>query len=313
MNCSYKKIQELVNNKKIYNGKIITDKRSYKIEIKLEQNRSYIDEIEKLYYTFQKNDIPWKTINNPYANKFFDIILTKCETMSEEEEIKEISFNLEEFEKYKSIDIIPLWNIERLKEKSTIFPSPTEDRINFEHIIPLNKKERESGFLVETEEEAVRYIKRTQEKLIIISTQEKSDNWNMLKILQPKEQQELSNEYKLFSNRRKSSFINKFSQKQASIIRTKGEINRIVNSFQVSKYFQLKDIEIRDKQKEILTTYDMNFFIVDDIRIGIDKKIMMLKFETTIEDNFIIYDVMSFLVSEIQMYFPEYKCAGELI
>ena len=69
MNCDYLKIKEIMRSKK-YTGEIITDNQKYKIKVKLEQNKSYINEIENLYGNFSKNSFCWKTINNPYANKF---------------------------------------------------------------------------------------------------------------------------------------------------------------------------------------------------------------------------------------------------
>ena len=55
MNCDYLKIKEIISNKKKFTGEIITDRRKYDIKIKLEQNRNYINEMEKLYEVFQKN------------------------------------------------------------------------------------------------------------------------------------------------------------------------------------------------------------------------------------------------------------------
>lgn len=311
MNCSYITIKELMDNERSYEGKLITDKGIYKIEIKLEQNKKYMNEIEKLYDIFQRNSLSWRTINNPYANKFFDVTLTKCEGITEEEEIKEISLNLEEYEKYKMIDIVPLWNIERVNLKSSGFPVPAIDKVNFEHLLSLKKLGVCNGYLVDAEED-VRYIKRTENELTIVSPKEKAGSWSVLKIVKQKVEQIRECEYKLVSNSRIDGFINRFSQKQASIIRTRGEINRIINSFEASKDFELAAIEIDDK-KEMEMTYDMNCFIADDIRLGDNKKIMRLKFATHLKDSPIVHDLISFLVSEIQLYFPEYKCEGELI
>jgi hypothetical protein len=97
------------------------------------------------------------------------------------------------------------------------------------------------------------------------------------------------------------------------IIRTKGEIARKVNSFEASKDFELIDVEIKPAKNGHGITYDMNFFISDDIRVGNDKKVMVLRFRANTKESYITQDVLSFLVSEIQMYFPEYECEGELV
>jgi len=313
MNCDYLKIKEIISNKKKFTGEIITDRRKYDIKIKLEQNRNYINEMEKLYEVFQKNSFRWKTINNPYANKFFDVIITDCEMFEEgEKEIKEININFEELEEYKMTNIVPLWNVKRISVKSDGFPMPALDRVNFEHEISLKKLGVDNGFLVDEDEGLVKYVKRASDSLTIVSPEEKAGSWNLVIISGQGKEQERKLSFELVSNSRKKSFINKFAQKNSPWIRTKGEIERIVNSFESSEYFELKDIEITDSKSYSGITYDMNYFIVDDIRASKDKEIMNLKFKAK-KDSFIIYDLLSFITSEVQMYFPEYRCEGELV
>lgn len=313
MNCDYLKIKEIMRSKKKYTGEIITDNQKYKIKVKLEQNKSYINEIENLYEIFQKNSFCWKTINNPYANKFFDVIITDCEALeNEENEIKEINIDFEEIEEYKMTDVIPLWNVKRMSVKSDGFPMPALDRVNFEHLISLKKLGLDNGYLVDENEGLVKYVMRTSDSLTIVSPEEKASSWNILKISGQGKEQERKLQFELVSNSRKKSFINKFAQKNSQAIRTKGEIARIVNSFEVSKYFELTEIEIIDSKPKRGTTYDMNYFIIDDIRVAKDKKVMNLKFKAN-KESIIIYDLLSFIISEIQMYFPEYQCEGELV
>ncbi len=314
MRCGYEKIKALVKSKKNYRGTLITAKKSYSVEIRIEQNRDYLNEIEKLYEIFLKNSIPWKTVNNVYANKFFDVILTDCDgILDENEDIVEIKFDLEEYEPYKMTDMVLLWNIQRLKLKSDGFPMPALDKVNFEHVISLKKTGIDHGYLVDGDENHIRYIMRSTEEITIVSPEERAGAWNILKItrVSGEETRKLDNE--LVSNCRKQSFINRFAQKQSSIIRTRGELKRIASSFETSKYFELLEIEISNKRTFDNVTYDMNFFLIDDIRVGNDKKIMKLKFKALNNDSYIREDLLSFIVSEIQMYFSEYECQGELI
>lgn len=313
MNCSYENIKKVINNKNIYEGQIITDKGKYKIKVKLKECRKYNEKIEKLYEIFQKNSIPWKTINNPYSNKFFDIILTECGDISDEEEILEINFNLEEYEKYKMVNIIPLWNIEKIIIKNNEFPVPAVDKVNFEHILSLDKIGKYNGYLVDDKENLIRYIKQGEDSLTIVSPKENAGSWNLLKITNSIKNQNENREYEIISNSRINSFINKFAKNQSYIIRTKAEINRIINSFEILKYVEFEDIEIKENNISKKQTYDMNYFIVDEIRVGDKKKTMILKFKEKERNNIFSYDYISFLVSEIQMYFPDYKCEGEII
>ncbi|WP_139488168.1 normocyte-binding protein [Brevibacillus dissolubilis] len=320
---------------RLFTGTITTTSGIYPIQARLEPNRTYLHEIEKLYHAFQKNNIPWKTVNHPYAHKFFDVILTGATGLRSEDEIISIHVDLEEYEPFKRVDVIPLWNIERLTLKNSGFPIPADDRVNFEHVLPLRKTGVEHGYLVDAYaagddsnagSEPIRYIKRTVDELTIVSPQERAGMWHVWKITQPVHNQIGRLEYELLSNRRKKSFIGKFAQKQVIAVRSKGEILRIVHSFEASKYVELVDIEIRESGGFTNlndtsyfsgvgylsgTTYPMNPFIRDQIRVDQDKNILLLRFKPREGTPFIQNEIMSFLVSEVERHVPEYRCEGE--
>ncbi|NEW09800.1 normocyte-binding protein [Paenibacillus sp. SYP-B3998] len=312
LQCQYRKIQELLEGKRVFQGELITSLGSYAIEVRLQQNRTYIGELEKLYHVFQKNNTPWKTINHPYANKFFNVVWTGSRgAVGTEEEILEIRVDLEEFEAFKKLDIVPMWNIERLALKNVGFPIPATDRVNFEHVLSLRKTGAEHGYLVDGDAELIRYIKRMPEELTVVSPQEKSGIWNVFKITKPIATKIGRLPYGLVSNKRKDSFTGGFARKQALTVRAKGEINRIVNSFEACEFLDLEQIDIIDRSDGKQATYGMNSFISDHVRVESDKKVMRLRFGNRGSGSFIVEDLMSFLVSEVQMYFPEYKCEGE--
>ena len=71
-------------------------------------------------------------------------------------------------------------------------------------------------------------------------------------------------------------------------------------------------LELEQYQK-IQQTTDYNHFIDENIRIDKFKKVMLIKFQTKDRENYLVLDKMSFLVSEIQVLFPEYHCVGEIV
>lgn len=312
--CSYDELSKLVDAKDTYSGLIITNANKYGIKVRLEPSPKYRQEIEGLYKIFQRNGVPWKTVNSPYNYKFFDVILTECiSTIDPKEEIQQIKIDLKELEAYKKTEMVLLWNIERLAIKSSGFPVSAIDRINYEHVIPLKKMGLNNGYLVDDDGDPIRYIKRTRDEIIIVTLFEKSGNWQLLKVTQPGGEGKKGAELGLVSNNRKNSFINKFAHKQAYLIRTKGDVLRIVNSLDTSQYFELTGIEITDMPSKDGITYDLNYFITDDIRVSNDKKIMKLNFKSQGRTGFLTQDLLSFIVSEVQMYFPEYTCEGVLV
>jgi hypothetical protein len=269
--------------------------------------------VGKLYELFLKNNIPWKTVNHPFANKFFKVILSDCEANPAlDEKLLEVAVDLDEYETYKTMDTVLLWNVERLKTAGKGFPVPALDRVNYEHPISLRKTGGEHGYLLDEDPNLIKRLIRTEDEIIAVSSREKFDQWDLVKIVQPvKDMVNTGNEIQ--TNRRRKSFLQNFAANQGAPIRTKGEIARVANSFETSACFELCDVEIAAHPGIERVTYDLNSFIVDDIRVANDRKIMRLKFKLKTQEQYVTYDLLSFIVSEIQMYFPEYCCVGELV
>ena len=97
------------------------------------------------------------------------------------------------------------------------------------------------------------------------------------------------------------------------VIRTRAEIARVLQFYELSKELAFYDIEIRKTYKKQPQTVNFNSFIDDNIRNDHYKDKAILTFKSSVRNDFLIYDKMSFLVSEIQFLFPEYKFIGELI
>lgn len=315
LECDYAALRGLLDGERTFRGEMITSGGRYPISVRLVQSRRYIKEIEKLYHVFQQNNVPWKTVNHPYAYKFVDVLLTHCDAVpQEDEEISEITVDLEEYEPHKRVDVVPLWNIERLAIKNSGFPVPASDRINYEHVLSLHKTGSEHGYLVEGDEENIRYIKRSRDELTIVSPQEKAGIWSVLKIAQPVTARLGSLNYPLVSNRRTDGFIGKYARRQGQIVRATGEIIRIVHAFDAARLLELERVDIRERSDGSPQTYEMNPFVSDNVRTERDKKVMRLAFrarQAEGDERFLLQDQMSFLVSEVQMFFPEYKCEGE--
>ncbi|MBD8498804.1 normocyte-binding protein [Paenibacillus arenosi] len=313
LECDFVLLKSLLQQERTFTGTIVTARGSHTVGVQLKQNATYMQEIERLYRIFQVNNVPWRTVNHPYAYKFFDVYLVTYEEgmFREGEEIFEISVHLEEYEVYKRLNLVPLWNIERLTMRTVGFPVPAKDRVSYEHVMNLHATGVGHGYLIDGDEADIRYTKRGYEDLIIVTPQSKSMLWNVLKIIQPVTSKLGHPMYDRQSNKRVSSFIDRFARRQAIVVRAKAEIVRLIQTFEVSKGLELEEITIMERSDEREQTYNMNPFISDHVRVERDKKIMRMKFRLHHTNNFTTSDVLSFIVSEVQMYFPEYKCEGE--
>lgn len=159
--------------------------------------------------------------------------------------------------------MVPLWNIERHEVKNIGFPVPAIDKVNYEHVLSIRKMGSEHGYLVEADEENVRYIKRTDNELTVVSPQDKSGVWKLLKIVNMEEEKIGKLHYELVSNRRIEHFMSKFARKHSANVKTKGEIIRMVNTFEAANRFELVDVEIVDSFLEASFTYCANPFITE--------------------------------------------------
>ena len=110
------------------------------------------------------------------------------------------------------------------------------------------------------------------------------------------------------------NFSNKLAFNKSHTIKTKTELARLINSFKASKYLRFTDValmeEVSDENEQ---TYEVNDFIIDEIREDNIKKSLILYFEPINKESYLNKDILSFLVSEVQFIYPEYKCEGRLI
>ncbi|MFJ5566399.1 normocyte-binding protein [Lysinibacillus xylanilyticus] len=310
LECDSIKIQQLLARQRLFNGKLVTTEGQVEIKVSLSQNTDYLQEINKLYPLFQVNGLPWKTINHPFVYKFFNVNLVNCPPLEEDVEITEIIVDLEEYEQEKRLNMVPLWNIERHEVKNVGFPIPAIDKVNYEHVLSIRKIGNEHGYLVEADEDNVRYVKRSDNELTIVSPRDKSGVWQLIKIAKMEDEKIGKLYYELVSNRRIEHFIHKFANKYTANVKTKGEITRMINSFEAADSFELVDVEIVDSYSGTSFTHSANTFLTEMIGENNYKKTMLLKFKANEERNFIANDILSFLVSEVQRHFFEYECVG---
>ncbi|MGE8000567.1 normocyte-binding protein [Lysinibacillus sp. NPDC093190] len=310
LECDSMQIQQLLAEQRRFNGRLVTTEGQVEIKVTLTQNTDYLQEINKLYPLFQINGLPWKTINHPFVYKFFNVNLVECQPLNEDVEITEIIVDLEEYEQKKRLNMVPLWNIERHEVKNVGFPIPAIDKVNYEHVLSIRKIGNEHGYLVEADEDNVRYVKRSDNELTIVSPQDKSGVWQLIKIAKIEDDKIGKLNYELVSNRRIEHFIHKFANNYTANVKTKGEITRMINSFEAADSFELVDVEILDSYSGTSFTHSTNTFLTEMIGENNHKKTMLLKFKANEERNFIANDILSFLVSEVQRHFFEYECVG---
>ena len=313
MKCSNSEISRLLSENKVFKGILKTDKGTSEISVKVKRCNKYINQIDRLYKAFQRNNIVWATVNCPYAYKFIDIILATSVSLSKGETINEITLDLGEYDKYKQINVVPVWNVKRLEIDENSFPMPAIDRANYEHRLALESFGAKNGYLVALDNADFTYTIRRETELIVVSESSAQQPWKLLQVESPPDVIRRNNSFEVFSNKRDMGFAGRYAAIKSLVIRTKGELGRVLNSYEQSKSILFQGVEILESYKKTRETIDFNPFIDDNIRTNTNKKVMLLRFKAGDGEQYLVHDKISFLVSEVQILFPDYDCVGELM
>lgn len=315
LQCDYMELKKILDQNTAYQGMLVTESGSHPVTIHLKKSEVYSSCISDLYFDYLANGLEWMSINAPYIHKFADFIVTACEGLPAGEEILEVQVTLGEAEEYRKDGMIPLWNLEAVQLQSTNFPIPTQDNIHFQHRITLSEKNIAYQYIVRfgRKNEYDGYCMRDSESVSIILELDTIDYWPAYFVKKKDEDVLYDYAYPLISNGCYDTFMVRYSKNQGKVIRTKAELMRKLLSYETSEGFRIENIRFLEPEEEIVTeTYPLNPFIEEDIRKDSSKKIMLVEYEAQKQD-YMTRDRMSFLLSEVQSYFPEYRCEGRML
>ena len=315
LQCDYLDIQELWSKDPEFQGTLKTEQpdRTWKIRVRLRRNIKYLDEVAKLYKLFLKNGIPWQTVNAPYLYKMADVMLTGLEEgLAGQEKIQKIEIQFGTWSSVIRYDPVPVWNVRRLFLNSIGFPAPCEDHRNYEHVISIQEYGVQNAYLAEDDSELVSVVQRGA-KIHIVSSAKEAKKWKVHMIQNGTDSRIDRYAWPVMENRRAESFSERYQRKWGQNIRTKAELARFIGGFHMDPYVRYQDCEVLDQFPERSQTYSMNPFVEDEIRDTGAQKKLLLYFEPGAQEAWLQRDIASFLVSEVQRFYPEYECGGKLL
>jgi len=308
----YLQIQELWNRCPRFKGTIETDK-TWEITIELHPNTHYLQYINHLYQLFVRNGIPWQTINAPYLFKMADVtIVDMPEGLKVNEVINNIRIDFGKYSPYIRYDLVPIWNIEKIQLKTVGFPSPCEDHKNYEHTLSIHDYGEKNAYLIDENSE-IQSICQRNNKLYVISGTGKAKKWNLYMIKSAESKKIDRYTYPLMQNLRTEDFMEKFQMKWNQTIKTKAELVRFIRGFGLADYLEYQDCKVTGQFDGPEETYSMNSFIEDEIRDYKASKKLILFFKPGKKESWLVRDITSFIVSEVQRIYPEYECGGKIL
>lgn len=308
-NDTYINTQKFQKENATLSGKIITDAGEFPAKFRLNSSKQYMERLKSLHKTFVANGKPWSTVCTAHLERLFQVTLIPEFELPVMGELQEVFVDVPEEDRAIHWDVFPLWNVSRVTHTTSSYPTPALDKINYEHLIFAHRLEKNYNYLAENSDVQVSSIYFKQGDLVICSQTKTPIQWELLEIAPPSTG---TYEYEIFTNRYDTQFTDILKYYHRSHIKTKQELKRFLKCFPYGEEMEFLEMSLVHETNEIFYNYDMDTFIIDEIRQSEYQKKMILTFESKRLDHQFDLDILSFLVSQVQGLFPEYACVGKL-
>lgn len=291
--CSRAEMEELFESSQ--EMVVLTEEGTFEITAHIRPCRRFQRKIEELQNVFYDNGVYWRTPHLPYVDRFGDVF---CETFQPETPIHSISFKGRDIP--VRMDLIPLWNVEPISLKCTIFPVPAIDEWNYRHTLRLPFVQ--DGYVVRMEQ-AVKHVYMSQAGLEVISEEKVQRDFSLYRIAVRRDIN--IPHYPLTSNFRRMRHIDRQADNALFRPRTRAEMARIVTSYEAGENLELLEISQGEcgpiGGEDGLCHYS-----------PAGREQFLLKFRAR-QDGFLLEDQVSFLVQEVQNDYPQFVITGQLM
>lgn len=286
--CSLEELEAIF--REIQHILIETGEGCYEAYAQFKPCKRYQREVEKLKQHYYENGRCWRTPFLPYIKRFADIeciqFLGGEQLLAEEqfpvETGKITAIRLKDNETVFRTNVLPVWNVEKIKRKCTVFPIPAIDEQYFKHSLDLPYPQ--DGYLVHMEP-SVHNVFYQKDALVLVTEDKKQRDFELIRIAVKRELN--VPHYKIMTNARNMRHIDRQAENAAVQLRSMAEIGRMVSSYEACADFQLCEA-------------------------AVDGKILNLKFRVQKED-YMTDDRLAFLLNEVQSYYPQFQAAGEIV
>ena len=308
--ADYLDLKKLLQTPRRFKGVIENEFGETPAEFIVKPNEKYLKKVEELYDVAKLNFLPWRSINSAYLYKIFDVYVVSIEQWDDQLEVRKVTTEFDEFSEKILYKPLPIWNVWETTIKANSYPQPAVDRKFFEHY--LYKKQFNEGheYLLRRADFVIRNIFRRDGDVYIICDSDSPNDWDFYEFFPAPDQKNYENI--LLSNAQDESFSRNMIEFFGQRIKTRTELVRFFNSFQCKKFLTFVDAKIKGKPRKI-ETYSMENFIDYEYRTGDRAQTFEFSFRPADEDFYLNRDILSFLITEIQHFFPEYNCVGKLV
>ncbi len=297
--ADYMKLKALDDVPRVFRGTVRTVyEEEFPARFSVRRCDKYIGELKKLYAEFINNGVSWRTVCAPYIYKMYDVFITETGCPNGEE-IDRINVDFEEYASEVEYDRVPMWNINTIEIKTSSYPEFALDKIHYLHTIYESRLDVKKDYLVGGDI-PLWDVSMLNGELRIQCDENAPVNWVLREFSYEKGM--ITPDYRQFYNT---------GGGMDRPIHTVAEAKRFVGSLGYDDCLRLTDIRLDDKTLRD-ESYDMDAFLLEEIRHRRCKERLQFVFEPVDAGNVLNRDIMSYLVSRMQIIYPEYLCKGSL-
>lgn len=303
--CDYLKIHACLSG--LFRAEVETDLGNYRTTVSFSYSHTYLQAMEELYLQFMANRRQWHTINCPFLYKMLDIT-DREGVVPQDAVILKVGIEMGELSDYVMDDMVLVWNVAEEICKPTAEMSVAGNVSYYVHRIP--KEDNDAGCLAVPEGEDLFSVIFSEREILVRTENEAHQQIKLLKI-EPmyQEKDHTALEFPLQTNLRNLRHADRQALSQPRYLWTKGEVERMLGSYEVFQEFDL--IDIRPDVPQELEPISMNPFIRVRSFLKQKRKIAVVLHAKDGEDIF-RYEKMYFLLAELQLCTDEYEWIGIL-
>jgi len=315
----------------LLSGSIQTKTGTFPARFRLVPTKQYLEQVEHLYRLFRSNGLPWTTLNCGYLLRFFDVQLVEIEGGSAESEILDYTISFGPLEEHLLTNRIPVWNVQKVLYDSQQFTVPVIDSKHYEHSFPADVFGTSHGYLLEGNEDILS-LRHTEEQILIITAQDAFKQWVAYQIIHKPPTKLSAFDLPVLHNAPTDRFVARYMGNSGIRLNSKLEIIRQVEQYDLMDILALQDVALvhdavdpfdpthmslmniagnESSNQAYLKLRHLNWFIQDDWRNSLEQKVLLFRF-ISLKPHFLQYDLLCFLISQLQLQFGEYRCEAVL-
>ncbi len=316
----YNELEQFVTENRTFEGKLTDEKnQEYPFKFKLEHNKQYKIIEKELYQVFSANNLPWRTLNSPFIRKIFDVVVIDFpDSGASIKQIEKLDLIFgDDFSPYIKRNLVPVWNIKRDSktrryEKTLQIPCGNSLFYKYE-ALPVTS----SKVLLKSPDIDIEGLQVDDGRVFALSkTRVNAIKWEWFEIsdvsvssLNHIDKQ--NKNFPVFSNRQVLLPFGNLYRGHA--LRTEAGVRGLINSFEaLQEEFELTKIELQEAHSDGFFGENLNEFINLDLIPYDIRKTLVVHLKTRNKRNQFTFDLVQFMISQLQLEFPEFRLEAKL-